>query len=243
MQHWQNPRAEHAGRMEFDRARRRAAVQEVLARLAGRSADLLSYEDVRRKLHATQTGNRSTREIPVDHIVGSVGRYTDFAQGFLPRRVVNRQRWARVRAMFESQTGLPPIDVYQIGQTYFVLDGNHRVSIARQMGIKRIVAHVTLVKTRVPLSPGVSPDELILKAEQAEFLEATGIDHLYPHTEWRVTAPGRYTLIHQQIEALRFNREFSLGHEISLEEAVQHWYRTLYAPIVEVIRSQQLLQA
>jgi len=65
--------------------------------------------------------------------------------------------------------GLPPIDVYKIGDVYFVQDGNHRVSVARQLGAKSIQGFVTEVQTRVPISPDIRPDDLIVKAEYARF--------------------------------------------------------------------------
>jgi len=228
---------------DFKRARSRAALQEILARLARRSNDLFSYEEVRRQLHAIQSASRRLEDIPVAKIVGSVGRYNDFTRGFLPRRAVSKQRWARVKVAFDGLTGLPPIEVYQIGDAYFVKDGNHRVSIARQTKLDSIPAYVTVVKTRVDFSADTSPDGLILKAEEARFLEETGFDQYCPEVDLQISAPGNYNLIHQQIEALRFNRENAQGGPISDEEAVQHWYRDLYYPIVYLIRQRNLLES
>jgi hypothetical protein len=227
---------------DFERARSRAALQEILAWLAGRSNDLFSYEQVRRQLYATQSANRRLEDIPVAKIVGSVGRYNDFNRGFLPRKVVSKQRWARVKVALDGLTGLPPIEVYQIGDAYFVQDGNHRVSIARQTKLESIPAYVTAVKTNVAFTADTSPDELILKAEQARFLEETGFDQHCTEVDLQVNAPGNYNLIHQQIEALRFNREIAQGGPISDQEAVQHWYRELYFPIVYLIRQRNLLE-
>jgi uncharacterized ParB-like nuclease family protein len=150
---------------DFRRARSRATMQQILARLTGRSADLLSYEEVRQKLKATGAGERKLEEIPLDSIVGSVARYHDFTRSFLPRQDSDESRWTRVRKAMTSSKPMPPIDVYQIGQVYFVLDGNHRVSVARQLGDTHIPAYVTELHTKVALSPDVEPDDLILKAE------------------------------------------------------------------------------
>ena len=75
---------------DFHRARRRASLEAIMARLTGKSADLLSFENVRQKLKAKEGGTRGLKDIPLDAIVGSVGRYTDFTRGFLPRQDVNR---------------------------------------------------------------------------------------------------------------------------------------------------------
>ena len=112
-------------------------------------------------------------------------------------------RWARVKTAIESPIGVPPIELYRIGNAYFVLDGNHRVSVLRRMGATQAQAYVTEVQTRVPLSPYDSPDDLILKAEYAEFLDRTKLDEQRPHADLRVTSPGRYAGIEEEIEAHR----------------------------------------
>lgn len=137
---------------DFRRARRQAAIQEVLARLGGKSLRLLAFEEVRTHLAEQTPLPRGLKEIPLDAIVGSVGRYADFNRQFLPKLESQLGRWARVRIATENK-GLPPIEVYQLGKVYFVLDGNHRVSVARQLGAKSIEAHVTEISLEVPLAP------------------------------------------------------------------------------------------
>src|SRR5512144_3086079 len=160
-----NPYQYRAAVLDFQSARRRASIQDILARLRGKSAQLLSYEEVAEKLKLRVRAERGTKNIPLDSIVGSVGRYTDFTRTFLPLRNEDRDRWARVKAAAEGDMGLPPIEVYQVGEVYFVIDGNHRVSIARQMGSKTIEARVIEVRTNIPLTPDVQADDLIIKAE------------------------------------------------------------------------------
>ena len=126
---------------DFRRARRKADIQEVLARLSGKTTSLLSFEQVRQGLKADKVRGRILKEIPLDAIVGSVGRYNDFTRSFLPRQESDHERWARAKETIET-IGLSPIDVYQIDQVYFVLDGHHRVSIAKEMGATHIQANV-----------------------------------------------------------------------------------------------------
>ena len=152
---------------------------------------MLSYEDVRQKLRAYGSSERGLQDIPLDAIVGSVGRYNDFTRDFLPRLDVNKDRWARVMAASNKMAGLPPIDVYKIGDVYFVQDGNHRVSVARQLGSRTIQAYVTEVQTRVPMSPDTRPDDMIVKAEYAGFLERTRLDELRPEADLSVTIPSQ----------------------------------------------------
>lgn len=228
--------------LDFRRARRRAALQDIMARLTGKSADLLSYEDVRQKLKVKGTIMRGLKDIPLEAIVGSVGRYADFTRSFLPRQDSDEERWARVKIAQTGLGGLPPIKVYQIGDAYFVLDGNHRVSVARQLGAPTIQAYVTEVRTKVPLSPDTQPDDLILKAEYADFLERTHLDELRPEADLSVTAPGQYQVLEEHIEVHRYFMGLELKRDIPYEEAVTHFYDEVYLPVVQAIRERGILR-
>lgn len=227
---------------DFQSARQKAAVQEVLARITGKSTQLLSYEEVAEKLKLQGRTERGVQHIPVDAIVGSVGRYTDFTRTFLPRRAEDRQRWAGVKTAMEEGAGLPPIEVYKVGNAYFVIDGNHRVSIAKQEGFTSIEARVIEVRTDVPLTPDVQPDELIIKAEYAEFLEATRIIDLRPNVDLSVTIPGQYDKLMSEIYMQKFLFEEEHNSDISLQDAVEYWYDNIYIPLAETIRDRGLLR-
>lgn len=226
---------------DFHRARAQAYLEQIKARLTGKSANLFSYEEVRQKLRETGRVERGLQEIPLKAIVGSVGRYDDFTRSFLPRRDSDALRWARVETATLDLAGLPPIEVYQIGQAYFVLDGNHRVSVARQLDAPTIQAYVTEVRTKVPFSPNTQPDELILKAEYADFLEHTHLDKLRPEADLTVTAPGKYRILEEHIEVHRYFMGLEQQREIPYEEAVAHWYDDVYLPVVNIIREQGIL--
>jgi nucleotide-binding universal stress UspA family protein len=227
---------------DFKRARRRADLQEILARLGGgRRNQLLSFEKVRRSLGEESLLPRTLRNIPMNAIVGSVGRYEDFNRQFLPRQEAQLGRWARVRMGFEY-SGLPPIEVYQIGDVYFVLDGHHRVSVAQQLGAKEIEAYVTEIPSKVPLSPEDDADDLIIKTEQARFLEDTHLDELHPEIDLSVTAPGRYAQLREHIAAHRYFMGLDQKREVSYEEAVHHWLNEVYLPAVAIIRRLDMLR-
>jgi nucleotide-binding universal stress UspA family protein len=217
-------------------------MEDILARFTGKSADLLQFEEVRRKLRASGTVNRGLHDIPLDAIVGSVGRYGDFTRSFLPRRDSDAERWARVQRMMTGAKGLEPIKVYKLGDAYFVLDGNHRVSVARQMGENHIQADVTEVQTRVPFSPYAAPDELIIKAEMADFLEQTHLDQTRPAANLLVTAPGQYARMLSHIESQRVELERQGQRPVTLEAAAAHWYDTTYEPVVKLLRERGMLR-
>ena len=222
---------------DFRVARRRAALQSVVARLTGKPAELLSYEDVRQKLRGRETVTPKLKDIPLNAIVGSAGRYKEFTRDFLPRKTVNADRWIRVKMAMVGARGVPPIEVYRIGDVYFVLDGNHRVSVAREMGLTHLEAYVTEVKTRLSLSPDVRPDELIVQAEYLDFLERTQQDVLRPEADLRLTASGRYPVLLEHIDVHRYYLGLEQTRNIPYADAFTSWYDNVYpqrAPVISM---------
>jgi nucleotide-binding universal stress UspA family protein len=216
-------------------------MEDLAARLTGRSSDLLAFEDVRRKLKGVGGEQRGLKEIPLEAIIGSVGRHTDYTRSFLPRRHSDQERWARVEVAIE-QGKFPPIEVYQIGSAYFVQDGNHRVSIARRLGATHIEAYVTEIPTRVPLSPDVQPEDLILMAEYTEFLEHTGLDELRPEADLWLTVPGHYRTLQEHIEVHHYYMGLDEKRNVSWPEAVTHWHDAVYLPVIHAVRKLELLK-
>jgi nucleotide-binding universal stress UspA family protein len=239
-----NSRKYYSAVQDFHDARRKASIQEILARLAGKSSELLSYEEVAEKLKLNVRTERGVHDIPLKAIIGSVGRYTEFSRNFLPLKNGDQQRWARVKAAVDDpeSSGLPPIEVYQVGEVYFVLDGNHRVSVARQEGFEFISAHVIEVKTDVPITPDIQPDDLIIKAEYADFLVKTDLASLRPGVDLSVTVPGQYEKLLEHIQVHRYFMGIDFQRDVSYPEAVGHWYDVVYTSITEPIREHGLLR-
>lgn len=230
-----------AAREDFRRARQRAAMEDLLARWQGKSPNLLSFEEVRRKLRTTGMAERGLQDIPLSAIIGTTGRYSEFTRTFLPRQGVDEERWASVKQAATDARGLPPIQVYKIGDAYFVRDGHHRVSVARELGAETISAYVTEVQTRVPLTPDIQPRDLIIKAEYAEFLEETRLDELRPGADLSLTEPGGYQRLREAIELHRALLEAERGQPVSPTEALTSWYDNDYLPVVEVVRERGML--
>ena len=226
---------------DFRRARRQAALQDVLGKLSNKSQRLLSFEEIRSRLGEGNPLPRGLQDIPLDAIVGSVGRYTDFTRKFLPKREIQSDRWARVRIAIEGK-GLPPIEVYKLGEVYFVLDGNHRVSIARQVGAIEIEAYVTEIPIKIALAPEDDADEIILKVEEARFLKDVRMDHLQAGIELRPTTPGRYRELRDHIAVHQYYMGLDQKREIDLQEAAQDWLGRVYLPTVLSIRRKGLLR-
>ena len=227
---------------DFRRARKQAALQQLMARLTGKSVELLSYDEVHENFHPIGKVEKGKQEIPLEAIVGSVGRYEDFTRTFLPKHDSNAERWARVKTAVLDMKGWPPIDVYQVGEVYFVIDGNHRVSVARQLGSDTITAHVTEIKTRVPLSKDDDPNEVICKAQYINFLEETNLDTMRPKANLTMTISGHYDLLQDEIAAhRRWMVDQSGSKTVTEADAVRSWYDNVYLPIVKQIREQGIL--
>jgi uncharacterized ParB-like nuclease family protein len=225
---------------DWNRARRREIYQEVVCFFKKCSVDLLSFKDVRSGLHLGQKIDRGLQEIPLDHIRGSVGRYDDFTSAFLPRKRHLRERWERVDvAMMAGKT--PPIDVYQVGESYFVRDGNHRVSIARQRGLGKIEAYVNEFPTPVGLGPDADIDELLIKSDRVDYLQKIGQSSPPAVREIVFTCSDCYGDLMDMIEAYRQGLEEAHENPVSFEGAVSAWYEEVYCPAIEIIQNNNLL--
>jgi hypothetical protein len=124
----------------WDRFRRRYLLHRVLHPVRG-PRGLLSFPETGARPAPGPGRFLGTRMVELSKVRGSVGRGGDFTMGFLPRKKSIEQRWKNMwKRMLAG--GLPPIEVYQIGEIYFVADGHHRVSVARQLGMKSLEAYV-----------------------------------------------------------------------------------------------------
>lgn len=225
----------------FSRARRKAFWRHIWASLRGQPNDLLSYQEVREKLRLGGLIYRGVQAVPVARIIGSVDRYRDFDRAFLPVQEYTADRWRSIGRAFYSDVSLPPVQVYQVGDAYFVFDGNHRVSVAREMGIEFIDAEVTECQTRVPVGAGLRAEDLEIKGEQVGFLERTNLDHLCPDHQIEFTVAGAYQRLLEHIAVHRHFKGLEWQREVPADEAVGDWYNYIYIPIVESIRQEKVL--
>ena len=225
---------------DFEQAHRWAFFQDMLSLLRYNPTDLLPFDVVREKLNLGSKSYLGIQEIPLDNIVGSVGRYEDFTRTFMPRKTNTRPRWEQVDNLTDSG-GWPPIEVYKVSDTYFVRDGNHRVSVARQLGMETVEAEVWEYPTRVPLEPDDDLDDLIIRAEYLEFLEDTQLDRLRPDQYIILTLPGGYWELEESIAVHRHWESLKRREDIPWLEAVTDWYDNLYLPLVKKIQQEDIL--
>jgi hypothetical protein len=201
---------------------------------------LLPLKDVMRAARMDGQVDRGVREIPVERIRGSENRSADFDASFHPLGRHLRDRWTRLYTLIQQGREMPPIDVYEVGELYFVRDGHHRVSVARRLGWETIRAHVVEVRTRAPLDAEVDSRDLLGVAEYASFLERTHLDRVRPEARLRCSSLGRYDVIYEHILGHRYFLSAQQERQVSVSEAAASWYDSVYRPVMAVAERHEL---
>lgn len=128
----------------FNQARLNGRVAGIVAKLFGRSNRLQTLDETTAEKPTLNRRYVGLHTVAVDQIRGTQGRSKDFDARFNPRREHNRHRWTNVAQARLQDIPLPPVELIQVGDTYFVRDGHHRVSVARALGEAAIEAQVTV---------------------------------------------------------------------------------------------------
>ena len=237
-----NPMFAHAALQDFREARRKAFLASIVDFVRNQPHALLSLDDIRQRFNIRGQSYLGHQVVQLSDIVGSEGRYGDFDRRFLPRSESLKQRWSSIDQAMLQDIELPPVELYKVGDTYFVRDGNHRISVARQRGQTFIDAFVTELVIDVPLTPDVSVQDLMLKEEYSDFLEWTDLHTLRPDERIEFSELGGYLDLVRHINAHRYYLGLEQKRPIERDEAVASWYDNVYIPIVQVIREQGVLE-
>jgi hypothetical protein len=230
-------------RRDFSRARFKAFWQNIWANVTNQDNELLEFDQVTSKLRLHNKRYLGLQNVPLDKIVGSVGRYQDFTRKFLPKKSVSQERWQQVDALARGMRGFPPIELYKIGDAYFVLDGNHRVSVARQLDMPTIEAYVTemILPAALEIDENFTQHDLFIKAAYLEFLRQTSLNELRPESKVILTEPIMYDSILEHIAVHKYFKDTETGTDHPYEEMVASWYDTVYLPMVEAIREANIM--
>jgi hypothetical protein len=229
-------------RADFQRALFKAFMNRVWDSLSGQRTTLLSYDDIKEKLRIGGPIYRGMQTVRVDQIAGSLNRYHEFDRVFLPASDKLATRWQNVNRAFYEDVSLPPVVLYKVGQVYFVVDGHHRVSVAREQGQVYIEAEVRECYTRVNITADIKPEDLEILEDKVHFLERTSLDSLKPEANIKVTIPDGFDRMLEHIAVHRYFMGLDLQRDISDEEAVADWYDHVYMPVVNVIRETDILK-
>jgi hypothetical protein len=230
---------------DFNEARWRSFLNDVAAFFQRRPNELLSFDAVRRALPVYSQSYRGVQEVPVEKIIGTTSnRYTDFDRAFLPSQARTKSRWKNIDELRLRDVSLPPVQLYKVGEVYFVRDGHHRVSVARQTGQTYIDAEVIEMQTRTPLTTNIrrlDPKGLEALGEYAVFLEKTGLDRLRPDVNIEFSQPGGYARLLEHIVVHQYFLGLDYRRDVSWEQAVTDWYDYVYMPIVTIVRERGVM--
>jgi hypothetical protein len=233
---------EERAKRDAERARSRAFWHQVLHDLRRVPNELVPFSAVKAFQPASESYG-GVQAVEIDKVVGSVDRYRDFDHYFLPKVEHTLERWARIRQAGLEGHELPAIQVYKVGDIYFVKDGHHRVSVARASGQRYIDAEVIELNVEVPPNSRDSLKTIVIKGEYGRFLAATRLRELVPdHEPILFSVPGRYDILLEHIRTRQYYLGEKYGREVSWEEAVESWYRRFYSRVVEEIREHRVLE-
>ena len=227
---------------DFAHARFKAFLNRVRNVLSGQPHTLLYYDEVKEKLRIGGPIYRGIKTVEVEKIVGSLNRYHQFDRAFLPLDDHVAPRWQNVDRAFYQEVNLPPVVLYKVGDVYFVVDGHHRVSVAREQGQLFIEAEVRECSTKVNITPDLKTEDLEILGEKVNFLERTGLDRIRPKASVKLTIPDGFDRMLEHIAVHRYFMGLDLQRDIPEEEAIAHWYDTVYLPIIRIIRRRGILK-
>ena len=225
---------------DFERAYHRSWWRKLVARLTGRSNELLPFDEVREALPYRGQRDIGLQVVPLNKIVGSVGRYRDFDRAFLPIQRQTSERWVNIRKTHYRDVALPPVDLYKIGDVYFVKDGNHRVSVARDRNQTDIDAYVTEIDIPFRLTADMDIDSVQQEKAYAQFRQDTRLDELRPDADLHLSNPAEYARLREHVAAHHYYLGTERQSDVGYAEAVESWYDSVYRPLVDAIEAQGL---
>ena len=196
----------------------------------GQGSGIKSFREQQAKEEAFAERDLGLGPVSLDQVVGSVGRYRDFDNRFRLRRALPPERLEKIKTMMLSGKHLPPVKLFRIKDEFYVLDGNHRVAAAKELGRDYIDAHI------VEFLPSKNSLENLLYREKIEFQEKTGLkDSIH------LTEIGQYAYLVKQIDEHRFFLGTSEGGKsVSFKEAALDWHETIYLPLTAIIEKNRL---
>jgi len=208
-----------------------------LKRVWGRSktgtpSAVKSFKQDQEKEAAYDSRIRGVRTVPLDRIVGSVGRYQDFDNRFRLKQPVPSERLQHIKTAMREGRPMPPVKLYQIKDDFYVLDGNHRIAAAKELGHDEILAHI------VEFIPSEKNLQNVLYRERAAFADQACLPG-----EINLTEVGQYDRLAAQIQEHQTHLQGNDLPGCAFEEAAQDWYKTIYRPLCTIIRRGRLVES
>ena len=129
----------------FSRALSRGKRRAIWQRLRGKENQLKHLSEMPKESRGQSSLQVGVVNVSIEKIVGSEGRTRDFDRSFNPLNAHNSDRWIGIATARRRGTILPPVDLIQLGDEFYVRDGHHRISVAKAAGQAEIEAQVLYV--------------------------------------------------------------------------------------------------
>jgi hypothetical protein len=200
---------------------------------------LLELGLVTERLRPSRRRYLGVRAIEVANIVGTEGRGDDFDARFSPLRPELRRRARQVALAFPSGN-FGPITVERLGDAYFVVDGHHRVAVARQRGMATIDAEVTELTARWHLSASPGCDELRHAEQERLFMGESGLGEVRPEARIRFSESVGYRQLLETMQVHGYELMLEARHPLARGEVAAHWYSNVYLPTVQLVAGKVL---
>lgn len=224
----------------FAKAHRKEFYRRLARVVRGSPADSLpSFGELRTRLRLFDQSYRGLQTIAVSKIVGTVDRSGDFGRDFLPRSSESRERWQRIERAFPTG-GFPPISAYKVSDVYFVIDGNHRVALAKQSGAEFIDAEITEIHTGFDIDEGIDFERVLYLEQAGQFMEQSGLARARPMARIDFTRLQGFAQLLELVKIHGYDLMVERGELLRSEDVAADWYDRVYAPAVESIRQEKL---
>ncbi len=228
---------------QFDRLYRKGFFKRLLGTLYNHRNRLIPFREIREIIGAGAEHHAGIQTVDISKVIGSENRFEDFDRAFLPLNKANKAKWINVNTSLNPAGSWPLVSLYKVGDYYFVQDGHHRISVARNAGQRFIDAEVIELKVPADLPKSYSPEEFFLHLEERMFHSRTGLSDIH------VTIPGGYLELLRLIGCFRCSRCHS-SREIQKQcpdgipwrKAIQGWYQNCFSPAVQEIEKSGIIQ-
>lgn len=135
---------------QFRSILKKGKIARFIKRVLRRRSHLYDLDALKRTLSVRGSFYAGIQVVPISSIIGSEGRTADFDMDFRPLSEAARERWVNMAIVYLSRIPLPPIQLIQVGEAYFVRDGHHRISVSRAFGQVAMDAEVITWKASPP---------------------------------------------------------------------------------------------
>lgn len=210
---------------------------------------LVDFSSIEKNLKKIKIKNKGIKAIETDKIVGSLGRYNDFSENLLPLRGDSGLRYESIKKGMLGGVNFPPIQVYQVLDNYFVIDGHHRLMAAKNLfNAKYIDAEVLEVQFEFDIAPNKtysynteSAKEFLIKLEEHSFQIKTYLSNVVLKYPLKVTELVSYGKLYEEIE--NYKTYYNCGEFLKKPVifASYHWYEHVFLPAVEIIIEEDVL--